>query len=204
MTLAAFVLFLATPGLARADEGVGGMDMVVNGYHVRLIFPNPAKTGENPFHVQLTGADGSPVTGAAVQAAAQPVAETAPSATPADSMAGMSGMEGMSGMDAATPTAEAMAGMNMDEPAAQPLTIALQAGSDAGDYDGTISFPQTGHWTLLVHVMLTSGKMFSAEFPLDVASATPASYGVLAGFFGLNVVIVAVAAVAKKRKAVRA
>jgi hypothetical protein len=80
----------------------------------------------------------------------------------------------------------------------------LQAGSDAGDYDGTISFPQAGHWTLLVHVMLTSGEMFSAEFPLDVASAAPANYGILAGFFGLNVVIVAVAAVTKKRKVVRA
>jgi hypothetical protein len=98
LTLAAFVLFLATPGLAYADEGTGEMDMVVNGYHVRLVLPGPAKTGENPFHVQISGADGSPVSGAAVQAAAQPVEEMTASPTPTDSMAGM----------------------NMDEPAAQP------------------------------------------------------------------------------------
>ncbi|MGC1376055.1 MAG: hypothetical protein WA821_07535 [Anaerolineales bacterium] len=198
--LAAFVLFLATPGLARADEGNGGMEMVVNGYHVRLIFPNPAKTGENQFHVQLVGADGSPVTSAAVQVAAQPVAETVPSATPDD---GMAGMAGMSGMSAATPTAEAMAGVNVNEPAAQPVSVALQAGSDAGDYDGTISFPQAGHWALHMHVMLTNGEMFSTEFPLDVAPGAPASYGILAGFFGLNVLII-VAAVVTKRKTVRA
>ena len=198
LTLAALVLFLATPGLARADEGTGGMEKIINGYHVRLILSGPVKTGENQFHVQLTGADGAPVSGATIQAMARLAAETAASPTPADSMAGMSSMD-MSNMGAATPTAEPMAGMNMDNNAAQSVAVVLQAGHDAGDYTGTLTFPQTGHWTLLVHSMLMNGEMFSAEFPLDVVSGTPASYGILAGFFGLSVIIIAAAAVTKRK-----
>ena len=198
--LAVFVLFLMTPGLAYADEGVGGAEIIVHGYHIRLIFSGAVKTGENPLHIQLTGADGTPLKGANVQVAAQPVTHAHAGPTPE----AMDGMAGMSGMAAATPTPQAMAGMNMkNDDDAQTLTVTLQAGHDAGDYAGTILFPQAGHWTLLVHVMLASGEMFSAEFPLAVAAGAPASYGILAGFIGLNVVIILTAALAK-RKTVRA
>ncbi len=233
LALVAIFSFLVAPGAAYADEGAGGMEMEVNGYRVRLVFPTSAKIGENDFHVQITDPDGSPVSGAQVRAAVQPVEKTEthevdmgnahghnpapptsahddmggmdmgghdeqPTVAPADSMDGMSDMDG----DAAPESTDSHGAAEMDDHAAQSLSVALQAGHEAGEYSGTITFPQAGHWMLTVDFTV-DGETLQAEFPLEVASDFPASYGILAGFFGLNVAIVAVAAVTK-RKAIRA
>jgi hypothetical protein len=57
-------LLLAFPKAVFADGGAGGSEQEVNGYHVKLVFVEPLKVGENQFHVQITDAMGMPVTNA--------------------------------------------------------------------------------------------------------------------------------------------
>lgn len=187
--LTAFILFLLPPTIAFAHGEIGGMVMEVNGYHVRLILPDVVRMGENQFQVLINGVDGAPVSGAVVEAAAQPVSgqpshshNPAPEAT-ADDMAGMPGM------DMPTPASSMD---SMDGHAAE--TVKLTAAPQAGLYQGSISFPKDGAWALTIHLMIGS-EMLNVQFPLDVAYATPAAYGIIAVFLALNVLIIGSAAI---------
>lgn len=187
-----FALLLLTPSIVRAHEEVGGMVRIVNGYHVRLILPDVVRMGENQFQVVITGADGLPVSGATLEAAAQPVSEqTAKGHSPAPAPVSTADeMAGMAGMDMSTPAAPAA--QNMDEHTEK--TVKLTAAPQAGLYEGAISFSKDGAWSLTLHLMI-GNEMLNAEFPLDVAYATPAAYGIIAAFLILNVIIIASAAI---------
>ena len=178
--LTAFILFLMTPAIAFAHGEIGGMVMEVNGYHVRLILPDVVKIGENQFQVLINGPDGVPVSGAVVEAAAQPVSHNpAPEATADD-------MGGMAGMDMSTPVP-----VSMDVTA---KTVKLAASPQAGLYQGAISFSKEGAWALTIHLMIGS-EMLNVEFPLEVAYSTPVAYGINAVFLGLNILIIGSAAI---------
>ncbi len=61
------------PGTALA-HGEGEKAIVkVGGYRVSLFFPESAKAGENPLHVQIMDEMGKPVTGARVDISAMPI-----------------------------------------------------------------------------------------------------------------------------------
>ena len=183
----AFILFLLTPAIARAHEDVGGMVVVVNGYHVRLILPDVVRMGENQFQVLVTGADGNPVSGAALEAVAQPVSgQPSHSHDPAP-VSATDEMAGMPGMDTSTP-----APISMDSHAEK--TVKLTPAPQAGLYAGAISFSKEGAWVLTIHLMIGS-EMMNVEFPLEVAYTTPAASGIIAAFLSLNVVIITSAAV---------
>jgi len=163
-----FALFLLTPGAAYADEGKGDMELKVNGYRILLIFPTPAKVGENEFHVRIAGPDGAPLREATVKITAAPIVKT----------------------DDAPKT---------EVRAVEPVSITLAAlWYEVGEYAGAISFPQSGHWVLVVD-FIAKGEMLKAEFPLEVATNIPGSYGILAAFFGLNAFIIGAAAVIRRK-----
>jgi hypothetical protein len=193
-----FVLALGMTGSARADEGVAGSVAYANGYTIKLVFTEPVKVGQNQFHVQISDAMGMPVTLAEVEVTAMtpdnmskhahaPAAEAAPAA---DSMAGMSGMDmgGMTAPSEADTHSEAEAGS---------VAVALHPGSEKGEYAGEISLNEASAWTFSVH-FTRGAEMTEVEFPVEVVSSLPRT-GILAGFFGLNAAVIAVAAFLKRK-----
>jgi hypothetical protein len=63
--LIAATLLLAFPATVFADGGgEEGLEKEVDGYHVKLVFAETVKVGENKFHIPLTVALGAPVAGA--------------------------------------------------------------------------------------------------------------------------------------------
>jgi hypothetical protein len=200
-------VFLITPGLAYADEGSGGQEAEVNGYHVRLVFAAPVQVGVNALHVQLVRADGSAVREAQVEIIVRPVegpeesdAHNAGEATKPPPTGEMSGMDAPE----PTPTTTHIDDTGSQDTASQTSaggelrSVLLSEGHDAGEYAGEINFPQAGHWRAVVHFKV-QGESLEAEFPLEVGQSMLPAYNILAGFFGLNVVILGVAAVTRRK-----
>ncbi len=220
-TLMIFTLtiLLAVPLQGALADGAGeGIEREANGYHIRLIFVESPKLGENEFHVLITDAMGMPVTNAEAGVIAMP--EKAMSEHEEDTSADAHGADSMSGMD--MPTEEAaptddmnsMSGMDMgDEPEAnepsthgeaqdshedEPTQIVLEAGHEPGEYSGHLSFNRTGEWVFNVHFTV-DGQLTEVEFPVTVAGLD-AKYGILAGFVGINASVLSVAAIMKRKK----
>ncbi|MBN8579231.1 MAG: hypothetical protein J0L96_01075 [Anaerolineae bacterium] len=212
-------ILLAVPLQAALADGAGeGLEKEANGYHIRLIFVESPKLGENEFHVQITDAMGMPVTNAEVGVIAMP--EEVESDHEEDTSADAHGSDSMSEMD--MPTEEAvptddmnsMSGMDMgndpeaDEPSThgeaqdshedEPTQIVLEAGHESGEYSGHISFNRTGEWVFNVHFTV-DGQLTEVEFPVTVAGLD-AKYGILAGFVGINASVMSVAAILKRKK----
>jgi hypothetical protein len=224
--LLTIAILFAVPLQAALADGAGeGIEREANGYHIRLIFVESPKLGENEFHVQITDAMGMPVTKAEAGVIAMP--EEIMSEHEEDISADAHDTDSMSGMD--MPTEEAvptddmnsMSGMDMgDEPEAnepsthgeaqdshgetqdshedEPAQIVLEAGHEPGEYSGHISFNRTGEWVFNVHFTV-DGQLTEVEFPMTVAGLD-AKYGILAGFVGINASVLSVAAITKRKK----
>jgi hypothetical protein len=67
-----------------------------------------------------------------------------------------------------------------------------------GDYFAVIIFSAPGQWTLNTHSSI-NGQTLDANFPVNVVASHSASLAILAGFAGLNVLIIWVASVTKRR-----
>ena len=212
-------ILLAVPFQGALADGAGeGIEKEANGYHIRLIFVESPKLGENEFHVQITDAMGMPVTKAEVGVIVMP--EKVMSEHEEDTSADAHGSDSMSGMDMPTeetvPTDDmnSMSGMDMgNEPEAsetsthgetqdshedEPTQIVLEAGHEPGEYSGHISFNRTGEWIFNVHFTV-DGQLTEVEFPVTVAGLD-AKYGILAGFVGINATVMSVAAIMKRKK----
>jgi hypothetical protein len=212
-------ILLAVPLQGALADGAGeGLEREANGYHIRLIFVEPPKLGENEFHVQITDAMGMPVTNVEVGVIAIP--KKIMSEHEEESSADAHGSDSMSGMDAPTEEAvptddmNSMSGMDMgdetetNEPSThddaqdshedEPTQIVLEAGHEPGEYSGHISFNRTGEWILNVHFTL-DGQLTEVEFPVTVAGLD-AKYGILAGFIGINASVMSAAAIMKRKK----
>jgi hypothetical protein len=212
-------IFLAMPLQIVIADGEGeGIEKEINGYHVRLVFDEAPKMGENDFHVQITDSMGMPVTNAEVEAIA--ILERNVSGHDEDVDSDVHGSESMSGMDMPTeaPASEdmnGMSGMDMgtepeanvtnanthDEPqdvhAEEPNQVALASTHEAGKYSGTISLDQSGDCTLNIHFTV-DGEMNEVEFPVTVVGLD-AKYGILAGFIGINISVISAAAITKRK-----
>jgi hypothetical protein len=212
-------ILLAVPLQGALADGAGeGIEKEANGYHIRLIFVEPPKLGENEFHVQITDVMGMPVTNVEVGVIAIP--KKIMSEHEEESNADAHGSDSMSGMDAPTEEAvptddmNSMSGMDMgDGPEAnesathgdaqdshedEPTQIVLEAGHEPGEYSGHISFNRTGEWILNVHFTL-DGQLTEVEIPVTVAGLD-AKYGILAGFVGVNASVMSAAAIMKRKK----
>jgi len=211
-------IFLAVPLHGVFADGEGeGIEKEANGYHIRLVFVESPKLGENEFHVQITDAMGMPVTKADVGVIAMPEEkmsgheeETGSETSGSDSMSGMDmpteappadDMNSMSGMDMGTEP-ESNEASSHDEPQEsheeEPTQIVLDAGHEPGEYSGHISFNRTGEWVFNVHFTV-DGQLTEVEFPVTVAGLD-AKYGILAGFVGINASVMSVAAIMKRKK----
>jgi len=220
-------LLLALPLQGALADGQGeGIEKEVNGYHVRLVFVEDPRVGENDFHIQIMDSMGMPVANAEVLVMAAPYEDMSDheeganeETHGADSMSGMDMPEeepteaetdSMPGMD--MPEEEPTDGANADangesqdshgsedehgETAIQE--IVLEAGHEAGEYEGAISLNRSGDWTL--HVQFTvGGQLNEVEMSITVAGLD-AKYGILAGFVGINASVLSVAAIMKRKK----
>jgi hypothetical protein len=212
-------ILLAVPLQGALADGPGeGIEGEANGYHIRLIFGESPKLGENEFHVQVTDAMGMPVTNAEVGVIAMP--EKVMSGHEEDTSADAHGSDNMSEMDMPTEVAaptddmNSMSGMDMgSEPEAndpsthaetqgshvdEPIQIVLDAGHEPGEYSGHISLNRTGEWIFNVH-FIVDGQLTEVEFPVTVAGLD-AKYGILAGFVGINASVMSAAAIMKRKK----
>lgn len=207
------MLVMSFPGTALADGGEGGYSATANGFQITLAFAEPAETGVNEFHIQLSDSMGMPVSNAEVEVTAMPV-EAMPDheEEPAEEMQGME-------MDTETPVVnemDGMAGMEMspNEPSnemesnsqddnseesqdEEPLKVSLEPGHEPGEYSGEILLDGSGAWIFSIHFTV-DGQMTEVEIPIEVAGAV-SKPGILAGFFGINAALIATAAVMKRK-----
>lgn len=219
-------LLLAFPLQGALADGEGeGIEKEVNGYHVRLVFVEAPRIGENDFHIQITDSMGMPVANAEVLVMAAPYENM--SEHEEDANEESHGTDSMSGMDMpeAEPTeaeTDSMPGMDMseEEPTEEANVdahgetqdshgsedehgessmqeINLVAGHEGGEYEGEVSLHRSGDWVF--HVQFTvDGQLNEVELPVTVAGID-AKYGILAGFFGINATVISAAAISKRR-----
>lgn len=77
----------------------------------------------------------------------------------------------------------------------------LQASGEAGRYTGKITFLEPGNYSVVVRVLLENETVEQELiFPVDVIPASP-PWGVLSGFFGINLIVMAVAGFLKRKPA---
>jgi hypothetical protein len=212
------LLALLLPGTVLADGG-DGTTVTVGGYQVSLVFAETVKADENPFHILIHDAMGMPVSNAQVEISAMPVKDSpqhqenmensAPAkgalegmnSTPtAAASSGMSGMSGMAGMEVApttVPINEMPEMADETDHLNETIKVLLVSGEEAGEYSGEITFPQAGHWMMTTHFLI-NGETFDADFPVEVTGSSSAGF-LLAGFAGLNMVIIGTAAITKRK-----
>ena len=209
--LLVIAILLLKPTTAFADGGEGGYVVTTNGYQVELIFKGPVAIGENEFHIQITDSMGMPVPEAEVEVSAMPAegmtehAENEEMATEAPSVGVMTSNNTVDGMDMATEVPSTGV-MKPNEPAAdehseEALTIMLEPTMESGEYAGKLHFETSGEWMLNVHFTI-DGETTAVDFPIEIARTLGLNYAVLAGFFGINGTVIAVAAFLKRKSLV--
>ena len=208
-------ILLLTPNQAFADGGEDGYVATANGYQIELVFKEPAKTGGNEFHVQISDSMGMPVPNAEVEVSCLPAEDMSEHEESVSSESHST--DSMSGMDMPTeaPTTDSMNGMVMatenpstgvmrpnNESAAdthdeQPIKVMLKPAHESGEYSGEISFDKSGAWVFNVHFTV-NGEMTAVEIPVEVVRAG-SNLGILAGFFGFNATVITIAAIMKRK-----
>jgi hypothetical protein len=76
-------------------------------------------------------------------------------------------------------------------------TVTLEPESHNGEYQGILHFEQSGDWMLIVHFE-AGEKLLEVELLVNVAG-TISKFNILAGIFGLNIVIISTAAFLKQK-----
>ena len=223
-------LLLALPLQGVLADGEGeGIEKEVNGYHVRLVFVEAPRIGENDFHIQIMDSMGMPVANAEVLVMAAPYEDMSEHEEDAneeshstDSMSGMdmpeaepteAEIDSMPGMDMSEeePTDEANAdshgesqeshGSEEEHGESSMQEIVLVAGHEGGEYEGEVSLHRSGDWVF--HVQFTvEGQLNEVELPVAV-TGIDAKYSILGGFFGINAVVITAAAISKRKPAIQ-
>jgi hypothetical protein len=75
--------------------------------------------------------------------------------------------------------------------------VALEAGHESGEYKGEIAFDSAGDCTIRVHLTIQD-KFMEVDFPMSVPRPQ-SSFGILAGFFAVNAVIIVSAVILKPK-----
>jgi hypothetical protein len=183
------------PGTALAHGGGGGT-AIIGGYQVTLAFTEPARAGENLFHVQILDGMGMPSRGAQVIISAVSAEGAQPHQGSMEGMAGMEGMAEMKGSANEISGTDGRHGMS-HAPAAVPVRVS--ANEAEGEYVGAIAFSAAGHWLVNTHVSI-NGQMLMVDFPLEVeGGSSDYAIAILVTFAGLNAVIIWAASFAKRK-----
>ena len=184
------LLILLLVGKFLTQDGSQGATVSTGEYQVSQSFPEAIKVGRNPVNLKLLDSTGIPVSGAHLEISS---IAAHPEATMESHTHMMSDMPGMNhGMHAMNN----MPGMNPE-----PI-VARSHGFNQmpGDYFAVIPFSTPGQWTLNTHSII-NGQTLDANFPIKVVESHTSSFVILAGFAGLNVLIIWIAFV-NRRKAV--
>lgn len=91
--------------------------------------------------------------------------------------------------------------MDMNMEGDKPTKLDLTEGSKNGEYSGKADFTDKGKW-LVKTTFFVNGQQENTDFEINVESAGP-NWFIIGGFLGVIVLIIAVAAV-KKKKSVQA
>ena len=184
------LLLVAAPMTALADGGEDEFTQTVDGYRVTLVFENPITSGENQIHIQVSDAQGQPISSARVEVSVvEAETEHAEAETPAP-QSGMAGMDSTPEMDA-TPTTS-------DEHDEVEMT-AFAAGHEAGEYEGEIAIAGAGEWAIWVHLTVED-HLVKFDFPVHMTGPQTGK-NILLGFFTINAVIVGTAVTLKLKSA---
>ena len=184
------LLILLLVGKFLAQDGSKGATVSTGEYQVSLSFPEAIKVGRNPVNLKLLDSKGIPVSGAHLEInsiAAHPEATM-------ESHTHM--MSDMPRMNHAMHAMQNMPGMNPEPIVARSHGLNRMP----GDYFAVIPFSTPGQWTLNTHSII-NGQTLDANFPVKVVESHSSSFVILAGFAGLNVLIIWIAFV-NRRKAV--
>jgi hypothetical protein len=204
LAAALFMLGLARP--AEADAGTGSLHQDAGDYQVHLVYLEPVATGVIPVRVEITNEHGQPVADARVQivqilvaglgghghAAGGQAHEHNESA--GDDHAHETPSSAGSGGAAAGGHDEAIPHAHDDK-----FLFQLSWSEEAQAYVGSVIFFDTGQWAADIEFSV-AGQDHAAQFVVDVF---PPDYGraALAVFSGLNIAILAGAAVLRRRRA---
>lgn len=175
---------------AQADVGTDGLTQIVNGYHVSLAFAEDPTVGENQIHVQIHDVMDMPVSDAIVEVTLVRAEEVHGKAEES------AGHENMAEMHTAEPAAghAANAHVEMEGFVLEP------SHHEEGEYSGPIHVEATGDWMVTVHLTVQEEEM-SVQFPLMIKSSSRNI--ILAGFAGINLFILVVAATLKRNPGVK-
>jgi hypothetical protein len=185
--LAISLLIQMLPGTALAHGGGGGT-VIIGGYQVTLAFTEPARAGENLFHVQILDGMGMPTKGAQVIISA---------VTAESAQTHQGSMEGMKGMDSSTHKMGGMSGMHGMSQASSAIRVT--ANETEREYVGVIVLSAAGHWMVNTHVII-NGQMLMADFPVEVEGGSSSyAIAILATFAGLNAFIIWAASFTKRK-----
>ncbi len=183
--LLGFIVLMPFSNRALADSGARFEEKAVDGYKVRLgTASGGAQVGHNKLNVQISDAQGAPISNASITVIAEYFKEAATSA----SDHGMGTGTEKKG-DQSVPA----------QVAARTVKVVFKAGHEAGEYEGEVELDEAGHWMVKV-VFLQQQQEKSAAFEVEVnASKSGPNWFVLTGFAGIIAVLIAAAAVTKNR-----
>jgi hypothetical protein len=202
-------ILFANPYLVLADEGedgVHGLVVEVNGYHVTLSNESEWAKGENTIIVTLADEMGMPVTETDVQMLIAPKAaghaeaeEQGHSELEADDhSAEPQGHDSMPGMDMGEPAEETAA---HEEPAhgeeEHSDLIAMRAADEHGMYVAETHLEKSGVHEILV-MFHADGEMIEAGFTVEIPG-TNAKTVILWSFVMINMALIASAGFIKKQ-----
>jgi len=194
------ILLLALPAAVLADGSGEGMEKEANGYHVKLVFVDSARVGENQFHIQIADSLEMPVSGAEVKVSAMPVEgmDEMEMATevPVVGVMTSNNMDGM-GSVAEAPTTGVMK-PNAPTVNEDAVTVSLAPAETSGEYAGAVSFEKSGEWMFNVHFTI-NGQPNQVEIPFSVARPLTLNYSILGTFLGINATVITSAAVLKRK-----
>lgn len=210
----ASILF-ANPYIVLADEGddgIHGLEVEVNGYHVTLANQNEWAKGENTVIVTIADEIGMPVTDTEVEILIAPKAaaghgesqaedHSAPEAD--DHAAEPQGHDSMPGMDMGEPTEEVdahetsshAAPAHGEEETSDP--IAMHEADEHGMYIAETHLKDSGEHEVRVMFHI-NGEMIEATFTVEIPRAN-SKYVVLWSFALINTALIASAGVLKKQ-----
>lgn len=210
----ASILF-ANPYIVLADEGddgIHGLEVEVNGYHVTLSNQNEWAKGENTVIVTIADEMGTPVTDTEVEILIAPKAATGHDEPAAeghsapevdDHAAEPTGHDSMPGMDMNEPTEAAAAHettshdapVHGEEEIFDP--IAMREADEHGMYIAETHLKDSGEHEVLVMFHI-NGQMIEAAFTVEIPGAN-SKYIVLWSFALINTALIASAGFIKKQ-----
>jgi hypothetical protein len=190
-------ILFANPYTVLANEGDGGHQLEVDGYHVTLTSQNDWAKGENTIVVTLTDSMGMPVrnTDVKILIASKSNGQTE-SKSEMDTVHGTDQrQESMPGMDMGAPAIETSDMPTHDEENASP--ISMTESDEHGMYIVETHLESVGKHD--VHVMFhVNGEILQADFVVEVAGTNSKNI-VLWSFVMVNVALVASAGLMKKQ-----